>query len=510
MAILIKDGMVYRNGQLSEEDILIDGDQISDIAPTIESPADTVIDANDLVVSPGFVDVHTHSDVQFLNPDNDGLSALAQGVTTVVAGNCGISAAPVSCYHGLLFYDGPQFESSESYFNMLAQAELPVNIGHLIGHCSLRIAAMENDQRVPSTEEMRAMKQELEQLMDRGCLGMSAGLIYVPGSFANPEELSELCQVVKAKGGIYTVHLRSEADNLIAAIQEQLSIARDSGVRLNISHLKAASTKMWGEIDTAINLIDSAASDMEIGADVYPYTAGYTVLQAVLPGELLKDQQFGPDLLQFLHRNESAYDVIEKKGLQNLCKDGYDSVLVLCSEPNYSGKTIGTLARELDKRPQEVLIEVLLKDQSANAIFLDVMCEEDVMKALMHPLSVIGSDGFVFPTGYSKNCHPRSYGTFSHVLRLAREGTIPLGTALAKMTHMPADRFNIPNRGKLEKGYFADITIFDPGVVTDRATYQKPCAPAVGVHYTILNGSIVYHDGAVCAKNGVLITRAGV
>lgn len=441
-------------------DIAIAGDRIVAIGSNVPSNAKREIDASGLVVAPGFIDVHTHDDAALLaRPEM--APKLSQGVTTVVAGNCGVSGAPCPPGRELNDLMGLVFKSSTStapdFAELLARARTAVpavNCAFLAGHSTLRLAVMGEDLARPAKPvEMREMRNLLDQCLDQGAIGMSTGLFYAPAEHATAEEIVEVGAPLGAHDGLYVTHLRDEGNHVLESIDEALLIGRRIGAPVIISHHKCMGRANFGRSLQTLARLDAAIHVQAVAWDVYPYTAGSTVLRS--------------DLVASAEKTLIAWS---------------DAM------PRFSGHDLHEVITELGGSLEEVVQRL----QPAGAIYF-MMAEEDVTRILTSTAAMIGSDGLpedIHP-------HPRLWGTFPRVLgRYVRErNVLSLENAVWRMSGLSASRFNFRERGEVRVGFFADLCVFDPLLVLDRATFERPTLPATGIRHVLVNGQLAMFDG---------------
>lgn len=527
--LLIKNAKLFNGcgGPWFRGDLAVKDGRISKIGKIAKEEAKTVIDAEEKALSPGFIDAHSHADFVCATI-NDTTSKLTQGVTTEIVGNCGLSLAPVrpETIEELKQYLAPfipkdvkpswKWRSLGDWLDVIDGQGNSTNIAPLVGHGAIRIYAMGFEDRKPDAQEMAEMKKILAESMEDGAIGLSTGLIYPPGCFSDTDELAELCEVVAEYGGLYVTHMRNEGPELLQAVDEALEIGRRSGCAVHISHHKASGRQNFGLVSQSLRMLESArAEGIDVTCDVYPYTAGSTLISGLLPkwvheggvGNMLhrlKDPQMRQKIADELNS--------DIPGWENLARGcGWENILI-CScenEPSYEGKTIVEIASEKGSTSEETLFDVILGAEGKATIALFMIDENDCKAVLAHPLSMVGSDGFAcsFSGVLAKGKpHPRAFGTFPRVLgKFVREdGIMDLETALWKMTGFPAQRFGLKDRGFLKEGMAADLVLFDPQVIIDRATYENPHQPADGIEYVILDGKIVVdhkkHNGKIMGK----------
>jgi N-acyl-D-amino-acid deacylase len=524
--ILIKNADVLdgTGGPARKADIGMRYGKIAAIAP--ELPAEnsqTVIDAPGLTAAPGFIDVHTHDDLYLLRKPDAGEKIL-QGITSVVTGNCGFSAAPlVSNGRAILRgYDGilgggeavEMFEdvvTFEDYFDRLESIRPGVNVGCLVGNVTVRIAGMGHAMRPPEENEMAVMKSLIAEAMESGALGFSTGLIYAPGSYAQTPELIELASVAAGYGGIFTTHMRNEGEGLLDSIKETITIAETCGMRAQISHIKASGRRNWGMSQEAIRLIEDARErGIELNADQYPYDAGSTGLFALLPADVLAG---GIDLLSTNLQDASyrrlLHERIHKGNLPDsiLAAGDFARVLIAGSpaHPDYEGKTLQELSVQLGRDPLELVFDLVAEEKYNITVVTFGMDEADIRRFMQADFVMMGSDGL--PSTGSRN-HPRMCGTAPRILgRYVREQhVLKLEEAVRKMTSLPAAAFRLEGKGLLKEGFDADLVLFDPAVILDQATYTEPALPPVGIEYVLVNGVPAVEKGRVLgARSGKVL-----
>lgn len=472
--ILLRNGLLIDGSGKAgyRADVLIDGDTIAQIGAIAQSAAEQVIDCTGLVVAPGFIDVHTHDDAIVLDAPGM-LPKISQGVTTVVVGNCGISLAPLVTETpieplGLLGTQRFRFERLAAYADAVNAIQPAINVAALIGHTSLRAATMAHLGRPATADERAAMAQHLRRAMDDGALGLSSGVFYENAYAADERELIEVAAAVAQGGGVYVTHIRTELDGILDAMEEAARTARQNRLPLVLSHHKCAGPANWGRTRETLALMDRLATRQPIGLDVYPYTAGSTVLRE--------------DLV-----------------------DGVIDIIITGSEPHpkMAGKLLSDIAALWGVTQQEACRRLL----PGGACYFQ-MNEEDVQRVLAHPRTMIGSDGLP----HDVRPHPRLWGTFPRVLgHYCRDiGLLQLESAIFKMTGLPAAQFGLQKRGIIAQGNHADITVFDPQSIRDRATFANPDLVSEGVRHVFVNGALSYQADASATsypRNGRFLRR---
>ncbi|HEY3282573.1 MAG TPA: D-aminoacylase [Armatimonadota bacterium] len=493
-------------------DVGLRAGRIAEVGNLTGAQAARAVPVEGLVVAPGFIDMHSHTDYCYLaNPTAE--SKLTQGVTTEIGGNCGVSGAPLLGPFGhseeaKRLRDlgiGARWTSLAEMGETLQSRGMAVNFATFVGHGNLRKAVLGYDNRAPDSEELGRMRSLAEQAMEEGALGISTGLIYPPGCYSDTEELIALAAAVAPKGGLYATHMRNEGELLLESVQEALRIGRESGAPVQISHHKACGPPSWGLVKTSLRMIDEALSEgVRVGADQYPYIATSTDLCALLPqwfheggSERAMERLNDPATLDRL-RAEMLTDGKLRHGAS------FDKILITQTHPDSNrwaeGLSLDRIAQEWGIDPLEAIFR-LLRDADLDVGMCNfLMCEEDVERVMRHPRVCVGSDGVALCSegalGRGKP-HPRAYGTFPRVLgHYGRErGVLSLEEAVHKMTGLTAELLGFTDRGLLKPGLAADITVFDPETVQDRATFTDPRLPAEGIHLVIVNGQIAFESG---------------
>jgi N-acyl-D-amino-acid deacylase len=479
--------------------------------------APRIIQAAGLVVSPGFFDAHSHDDLYLMfKPTCD--DKILQGVTTDVIGNCGISVTPLTDEHktemiSLLGVVGGQYTTQADlnmrtfadYLRKLEALKPGINVLPLVGHCTVRVAVMAYANRAPTDAELRRMKDWVSSAMEDGAFGLSTGLIYAPGSYAKTEEIIQLAKVVSQFNGIYTSHIRSEGDAQLPANAETIRIGEEAGVPVHISHHKALGKGNWGKsMETLRMMAEARARGVEVTCDQYPYTAGSTFLAAVLPQramegkaevvtEKLRDPKYRAELIETIEKGS-------EEGWENLIKGtGFEGIVISRSSKHgdYLGKSIAEIAKKENRSPYDVIFDLVIEEGRGLIVILFNMADDDIHRIMRTPWTMVGSDGI--PSFGAGRAHPRQTGTFPRVLgRYVREkGVLTLEEAIRKMTSLPAQTFGVKGKGLLKEGFDADLVIFNPETIIDKATYEDPNQPPEGIRYVLVNGKIAVEDGRV-------------
>lgn len=524
--ILIENGKVLdgSGNPWFQADIGIQNGKISALGFLKGRDAKEKIDARGFIISPGFIDIHCHSDaVPFVIPREEG--RILQGITTEIIGNCGVTLAPVfkekqdllKKYVGPFSFEAPlrwDWQTFGEFLDRLEEVKSLTNMGSWIGHGTIRIAVMGFDNRKPTAGELARMKELVGRAMDEGAYGLSSGLIYPPGVYSDTAEMIELCKVVAEKWGVYTTHMRNEQDLVIDSVKETITVAEKSGVSTIIAHHKANGKKNWGRSRQTLQLIDEGRDrGLDITCDVYPYIASSTFLWALLPPWV---QEGGMDkLLERLRDNENRKRIKENfinglPGWPNLVEgSGWDGILISSAKKNkdLEGKTLQKLAEIRKTEPAEALFDVLLEEDADVLMVLFGMAEEDVTNILRHPAAMVGSDA-IPSTGKP---HPRYFGAFPRILcKYVREDrALSLQEAIRKMTSMPAQKLGLRDRGMLRAGMWADIVIFDPVTIGDRATYTDPRQYPTGISHVLVNGRITVSNGKTTGALAGKVLRKG-
>lgn len=516
-SVLIRGGeIVDGSGKQSyTADIAVKDDRIVEIGTRLVEAAEQEIDARDLTVAPGFIDIHTHTDrTIFGYPLSD--SKLLQGVTTEVIGNCGMGPFPASPKKSDAFCDylrargyilpaeGIRWRNMAEYAAELERMDLGTNLIPLVPHVPLRSVVMGFDDRRPTESEMVLMQKLLDEALTQGAWGFSTGLIYPPSSFAEMDELLSLTGVLVPHGAIYTSHIRGESTAVLQALDEAIEVAQEAKVRVQVSHLKAMGKANWGKGKVCLDKIEAARQQgADIGADQYPYTASSASLTALVPQwahsggvqELLSRLR-DPSLLKRIH--DEAMQEIRTRG-------GADRIQVS------STKTLADVAETWNVTPAEAAIRLILEnDGKITAVYFS-MSPEDV-EAIMAKRNVgIGSDGAGMSADAegSTTVHPRCFGTFPRVLaRYVREKQIlSLETAIYKMTRLAAQRMGCVDRGLIKPGLAADLTLFDAKTITDTATFARPNQYPTGIEYVFVNGQMAVRDGRLTGVGAGRVLR---
>lgn len=512
----IKNGLVFDGSGSGpvHADIGIKDDRIAYIGNE-GLPAGKIFDAKGLIICPGFIDTHAHSEFTLL-ADGRAEGKLSQGITTEINGNCGLSAAPL---YGDAFQHREadlkelgikeRWSSFGQYFDILKHRGIAINFATLCGHGNIRASVIGYRDIQPDENAMNEMKRHLSDAVEQGAKGISTGLIYPPGVYSTTEELIELCRVFTQRSTlnasrsthIYASHMRSEGDALIESIEEVIAIGKGAGVKVHISHIKTAGERNRQKADRAIELIENARnSGVNVTCDRYPYIAASTDLDTVLPSwtydggveeELrrLKDKATAEKIKE---------DIGDKK--EDYWKGIFVSSVVQEKNKWMEGESIFDIALKLSKKPIDALFEIIIDEKArAGAIFFS-MSEGNLRKFLSLPYAMIGSDSSVRSfSGITRSGkpHPRGFGSFPRFIGkyVRDEGLMPLSEAIRKMTSLPAETFGLKERGIIREGFHADITVFDYEKISDNATFKEPFRMAAGINYVFVNGLLAFRNG---------------
>ena len=513
---------IIRNGSIIDgsgqdplrHDLAIQGDRIAQIGDLDGATATVEIDATGLRVAPGFIDIHTHSDISLTYHPGQA-SAIAMGVTTQVVGNCGLALGHANgsavfefekrwlAPHGARI----RWSSYSEFLDVVEAAGAATNIVPLAGHGTLRKRIMGIEDREPTAAELDAMQAEVADAMRAGCWGLSSGLEYPPSAYADTTELTELCRAMKEAGGFYATHLRSEGDALVEAVQEAIDVAEAAGVPLQLSHHKAEGQTNWGKVETTLAMADaSRGRGMDVQTDQYPYAAFMTALSIqVLPrwalagaveetAAKLADPSVRARIAAEMRQTHPDWDDLSAGSFWDNIQIG-----VCRGRPKIQGCTIAALAREAGVPPIEYVLELLAGVEGYVSAVNFAMGAPDIARVMRYPWTSIGSDGVgTHPggAGGADRIHPRAYGTFPRVLgHYVRElGVLSEAEAVHKMTGLPAARLGLRDRGLLRPGAHADITIYDPATIADRATFDEPHQYAAGIRAVLVNGRVALEN----------------
>jgi len=510
--LVIKDGIIIdgTGARALASDLGLKNGRIAAIGPIVAGRGIRAVEAKGLVVCPGFIDVHTHTDVQLLaNPKAE--SAVRQGITTLVSGNCGSSPFPIAD----AIYEESKANLKEIYdldlswrdivgfLARLEQTGTAVNYATLVGQGSVRGAALGFDNRPPQPAELERMKQLVQEAMKAGAFGLSSGLEYTPSGFAQAEELIELCRVVAGHKGVYATHMRNEGERLLESLDESIDAAKQSGVSLQISHFKTANRGNWDKAGAALARVEAARREgLNISCDRYPYIACSTGVSFYFPEwvrEGTTDQFLARLKDRRLESRIRGHLAAQEKKLGSW-RDVVLSSVVTQKNKWVEGRNILDAAAQARQKPFEFMRDLLLAERGRVEMVAFNMSEGNLKKFLGHPLVGVGTDGSALAPygrlGLGKP-HPRNYGTFPRVLGkyVRQEKILSLEAMIKKMTFLPARKFGFDKRGVISVGSWADLVLFDPDTVADAATWTDPHRYPVGIPYVVVNGRLVIDQG---------------
>ena len=499
-SLLIKNAVVVDGTGKAPEvlDVAVQGDEIVNIAPKIQSQAQSIIDATGKILAPGFVDLQNHSDSYWQLFDNPGLdSMITQGYTTILVGNCGASLAPLLSHDALLSIQkwhnlqssNINWQSFSEYIEELSKQRLACNVASLVGYSTLRRAVVGDQIRSLEKNEVDALKNALQESMDAGAFGLSNGLSYAHDIIISELELFELAKVVKSREGLFSIHLRSEGGEVIEALDEALDIAKNTGVNLKISHLKVRNEQNWEKFPEVVSLLDTAYHQgVNVHFDVYPYDTVWQALYSYLPkwaiegGRAILLKHFADPvqrnkILMFLNNSGIKFSSIEIASTAN--------------KLSFAGKTISQIAKNMEVSSEQAVLNLIQNGGSEVLVFEKNLDLEQVNQLLLHPLGFIGTDGAGFPAKGADNrlVHPRCFGTAARFLnQTVDKGALDIEIAIKKLTSGPAKKLGLKKRGEIKIGNFADLVIFDKNKIKDAATYQNPYQYSQGMEYVFVNG----------------------
>jgi len=527
MLIKIENGVIIdgtgSNGYIGS--VAIKDKLIIGVGTAPDLAYDLVLNANGKVISPGFIDTHSHSDLMVFE-DPRILPKIMQGITTEVLGQDGVSMAPlpekyidvwrrnISGMDGYSDKIDWKYKTTKGYLKLLESVKPSSNLCYLVPHGNIRMEVMGLENRLPTKEEIEKMKDVLQREMESGAIGMSTGLIYTPCTYADTEELIELCKVVNQYNGIFVTHQRSEGDNIIQSMEETFEIGRKSGVKVHFSHFKICSKKAWDKADYLVEMIHKAEKEgIEVSFDQYPYIAGSTTLGVILPpwahdggNDKLMERLKNP-----IEREKMTEDIKTNTNWDNFIDfAGFDKIFITSvtkkENEKFLGKSLLEVAKMKNKDPYNSSYDLLLDEKNSVGMVDYYGTEENVKTFIKCDEMNLCTDGLLGPG----KPHPRVYGSFPRFLRkyCREEKTVTLEQAIRKMSGKAADTFNIKQRGYIKEGYYADIVIFDPDTIKDVATFENPIAFPIGIDYVLVNGTIEVEKGKHTGKrNGLVIYR---
>jgi N-acyl-D-amino-acid deacylase len=524
--LLIKNGMIYDGSghKPYHSDIAIKDDKIVKIEQSIQEKADLIIDARNKIVTPGFIDVHCHDEVEILKTGTVG-PKVKQGVTTVVNGNCGLGFIPLVqekkkdlCDFNSTLFNLDNIEFTWNNYGEFKEVfkkngNLGINIVNLVPHGALRIAVMGLKGQKASDGELKKMGELLNEYLKRGAYGMSTGLLYPPCSYADVEELKYLCRIIAGNKGIFAIHLRNESDRIIESIKQTIEIATETDVSAEISHLNISGKHNWGQADEILRIIGEARENgVNINCDQYPYEAGSTFISALLPQWALDGGM--ENLVHKLENNDSDIkekikkDIIDgNEGWDNIIKESsWENIIINSVYHDSNKKLVGKNLLEISEMKGldifEALFSLIREEKGRVTVLIFSVCEEDLHRIYQSEVIMVGTDGIKL----GGSPHPRLYGTYFKILGdfVKDKKLLSLPKAIRKMTSLPAEKFNINNRGFIRENNYADIVILDFDRIKNIATYEEPDLTGTGIDYVIINGVIA------CKNNQLFPNKSGI
>lgn len=479
------------------------------VNPTAHT-AERIIDGTGKTACPGFIDAHSHGDLT-CGRDFQNLCKTSQGITTEMAGNCGITLAPISPGRiDLILRSGeygelpdmPNWTTFENYMKYLDGRAKSLNTALYVGHSTIRTAVMGFEERLSTPEELRQMQGYLEEAMKAGAAGMSTGLPYIPGTFADTEELIALAKVLKAYDGTFASHMRNESFDVVRSVEEVIRIAREADVKLFISHHKVLGRSNWGLQKQTLRLIQDAVSEgVRITCDQYPYTRNMTGVRTCIPPEYftvdlehtaasLKNDEIRREIRKKMEDADSEYDNYY------LNAGGWGGITI-CTSPNVPlavGKTVLEYAKAIGREPFEAYFDLMVSNKCLGYAVFDSMCEDDVLEIAAFDHTVVGTDGDLFSS--DAVTHPRAFATFPRAIcyYVKEKKLFTLEQMIHRMTYKTAERCGIPNKGAILDGYDGDIVVFDYENLRDMATYLESNALTEGIEQVIVDGVVVYEN----------------
>lgn len=510
----------------STGDLIIEDDKITAVGKNLQEACDEVYDLTGKVLCPGFIDTHSHSDLEVLVRPGL-LPKIHQGITTEILGQDGISMAPLPTRYipdwrkNLAGLDGDsdnidwEYETTGGYLKSIDKVHPAVNMAYLVPHGNVRMEAMGLENRSPSPEEMEKMKEILKRELESGAVGLSTGLIYIPCAYGMKEELIELCKVTAQYKGVFVVHQRSEADTILPSMDEIIDIGRQSGVKIHFSHFKVCGRQNWDKIDSMLKKIDEAeAEGISISFDQYPYAAGSTMLAVILPpwvhdgGTNACIRRLQDEILRERIRKDIQTGIPGWDNFIDFAR--YDGIYITSvkTEKNQDlvGKNLVQLGAFRQKDPLSAALDLLVEENNAVGMVDYYGLEEHVIRFMKRPEQNVCTDGLL-----GGKPHPRVYGSFPRVLQkyVREEKVMTLEEAIHKMTQKPADVFSIYKRGVIQEGYYADIVVFDPETIKETGTFIEPDQFPVGIEYVFVNGVDVLEEKIQTKKPGRVLRAKG-
>ena len=515
--MLIKNGKIIDgfSKKMFNADIRIEKDKIQEIGTLKAKNQEQILNAKGMYITPGFVDILNHSDAYLTLFENTAQeSLLQQGITTILIGNCGSSLAPL--VNGIFINSIQKWGdtskinlnwlSVSEYLNELSRHSFGVNLATLMGHSTIRRALVGDDSRSLTTQEQKQLEYMIEVGMREGAFGVSSGLAYSHGKNATAKELRFIMNIVKKYDGLYSVHIKNEADGFLDSVKEMISLVKESGVNMELSHLKVIEKEFWNKFEEALALIEKSNT---VNFDVYPYTFTASVAYTFLPRWA---SEGGNSTIRPILKDPQK----REKLLEDMKKDPYSYAQLVVAMGNinktYFGKKIGDIAKNQGKEPEEVLLELILASDNRLIVFSTTIDENNIKMALKHPKSIVTSDG----VGYQEKdkhkgafVHPRYFGAIPKFLGeyVREQKLLSWEEAINKISLKPAEKIGLKNRGKLVKGYYADIVIFDPNKIGTEANLNNPYRYPQGIKWVLVNGNIAVEENKLKSKLGRILKR---
>ena len=521
--ILIKNAAIIDGAKTNKypSDLAISKGKIKKIGQLKKAKAKKIIEASGLYLSPGFIDLNNHSDTYLTLFTISSLeSLLQQGITTILGGNCGSSLAPFTSADILKSIQkwadikeiNLNWLTFKEFLAELDKRKIGVNFASLIGHSTLRRGVIGDEFRLLKPKEMEVMKDLLKIALKQGAFGLSTGLAYSHAKIAPTKEIVELAKIVKDYQGLYTSHIRGEAEELLPAVEETIEIGKKSGASVEISHLKAMGRKFWPNMEKAIKMIEKAHEQgINISFDIYPYTITGSVLYILLPDWVAEG---GKNMLLKRLKDPSIRNKVIKE-MQEKKEYEYDKITIAISpvDKTFIGRKITEISQAQNISIEEAIINMLIASEGRIITFLDTLKEENVEMGLIHPLGYIASDGYGYDLKHYQNkkelVHPRCFGAFPRFLgKYVREkNLLTWEEAIYKLTGGPAQKLGLKNRGLIKKNYWADLVLFNPEKITDKANFENPYQYPEGIEYVFINGKIAIEKGTYTGEKAGKVLR---
>ena len=523
--ILIKNAIIIDGSKENKykADVAVSEGRIEKIQKDINGKnAKKIIDGEGYYLTPGFIDLNNHSDTfltLFTIPSQESL--LRQGITTILGGNCGSSLAPLVSADSLKAIQkwadireiNLNWLGFDEFIKVMEKTKIGVNFGTLVGHSTLRRGLIGDEFRELKPKEIKIMAEMLKTAMKQGAFGLSTGLVYSHAKMATTKEIIELAKVVKSFNGLYTTHVRGEAEELIPSIKETIEVAQKTGVNTEILHLKAMGKNHWPSMAKAIALIESAVQNKKanINFDVYPYAITGSVLYILLPDWVAEGGKI--QLLKRLKDPAIREKVIKEMQEKKSYEYNHATIAISPISQSFIGKKITEIAKAEEVSPEEAIINMLLISEGRVSVFLDTLSEENVKMGLSHSLGFVASDGVGYDANYyhKKNdiVHPRCFGAFPRFLGkyVEREHAVNWEEAIYKITYGPAQKLGLKKRGLIKTGYWADLVLINPNSIIDKATFENPYQYPEGIKYVIINGEVAIEDGIYTGKKSGKILK---